>query len=325
LKGLRKAATVVAACIATSVSPASRATPKEAAPVAEHEAFEPWSGASFGTYMVPKQPFLAEDGGFDFVVHFHAAHMVEAAWRRTAVPAVVASMAFGIGSGAYYRAFEDPARFGAILSEVGGRVSRAVGRRAYVRRVALVAWSAGYGAVDRILSAKRYDRVIDAVVLLDGMHAGYKRAAVAKAGDVVMGLGSDAVDTGMLAAFAGYARAAMAGDKLFVFTHSSIRPQGYASTSECAGALGAMLGLEFATHARADASPLPWPARGGDGVAEAFGAPLREVDAGELHIRGFVGGGPADHLAHLPLVEVAVREFLLPRWQRARMEPSASR
>ena len=49
----------------------------------------------------------------------------------------------------------------------------------------------------------------------------------------------------------------------------------------------------------------------GDGVIEWY-----HSDAGNLHVRGYRGEGPKDHLDQLHLLDDLVREHVTPRWTR---------
>jgi hypothetical protein len=42
----------------------------------------------------------------------------------------------------------------------------------------------------------------------------------------------------------------------------------------------------------------------------------KRVDTGNLHVRGFRGGGPRDHFQHLYLIGEALMSWVVPRWKR---------
>jgi hypothetical protein len=213
----------------------------------------------------------------DLVVHFHGAawlpHQAVAALRT---PVVVAVVNLGAGSGLYDRAFTDPAVFDSLLGGVIREISAAFGRPLSVGRVTLTSFSAGHGAVRAILREPRHFAVVDAVLLLDGMHTSYvpDRTVLAAGGTL---------DTTNLAAFVDFARAAMRGEKRFLVTHSEIFPGTFASTTETADWLLGALGLRRTPVLR-------WGPRGMQ--------QLSEVRAGRFELLGFAGNSAPDHVDH---------------------------
>ena len=166
----------------------------------------------------------------------------------------------------------------------------------HLRHVALASWSAGYAAVARILRDERAYAQVDAVVLLDSLHAPYRAP-----NPHTPAQGKERVDLRRLAPVVRFARDAAAGHKVMVVTHSSIVPPDYASTTE-------------ATEAMLDAIGVPTEAADETG---ARGMRLdARADAGGLHVRGFRGRGPHDHIAHLHLIGRALRTWVVPRWKR---------
>ncbi len=214
---------------------------------------------------------------FDLVVHFHgAAWLPEQAVAALPQPTVSAVMNLGAGSGAYHRAFADPAAFDSLLTGVMREVSLATGTAARLGRVTLVGFSAGHGAIRAILLTPRHFARVGAVLLLDGMHTSY-----VPEGRTLADSGS--LDTTNLAAFAEFARAAARGEKRFVVTHSEIFPGTFASTTETADWLLASLGLRRLAL-------LAWGPRGMQ--------QLSEVRAGGFELRGFAGNTAPDHIDH---------------------------
>jgi hypothetical protein len=261
--------------------------------------YENWHGTSFGAFLTPKGDFWGDDGGVDVIVHFNAAMLAGRSWQKSHANAVVVSASFGaFGSGPYQEAMADPGRFARMLSEVvAGVEAQKKHKGLHVRRVGIVAWSAGFGAVGRVLSVKKYFDQVDSVVLLDAMQAGYK--------DPSRGIaqGPDAVSLTGIDPYVRFAREAMAGRKQLVITHTSIVPPEYASTTDAALALVGAVGAPKRLAA--------------EGETDARGMlPKYRVDAGDLHVYGFRGGGPNDHMRHLHLVGDMVRELVVPRWSK---------
>ena len=90
---------------------------------------------------------------YDLVVHFHGAPTsLEPTYERSGIGGVLAIFNLGLGSGKYEDAFADKAAFDEALSRVGDVVAELCpGASQVQRRVALSAWSAGYGAIWKIL------------------------------------------------------------------------------------------------------------------------------------------------------------------------------
>jgi hypothetical protein len=214
----------------------------------------------------------------DIVVHFHgAAWLPEQAVAGLDEHTVTAVVNLGAGSGAYDRGFADPTSFDSLLAGVMREVSAVIGNAAHVGHVTLVAFSAGHGAVRAILREPRHFAIVDAVLLLDGMHTSY-----VPDGTVLAAGGT--LDTTNLVAFADFARAAIRGEKRFVVTHSEIFPGTFASTTETADWLISALGLGRTPVLR-------WGPRGMQ--------QLSEVRAGRFELLGFAGNSAPDHVDHL--------------------------
>jgi hypothetical protein len=214
---------------------------------------------------------------FDLVIHFHGVPWLPeqaVARQRNTVAAIVN---LGVGSGAYDRAFTDPAVFDSLIASTLREVSAAAGRAERAGRLTLVGYSAGHGAVRAILREPRHFRRVDAVLLLDGMHTSY-----VPEGTVIERGGT--LDTMNLAAFASFARAAMRGEKRFLVTHSEIFPGTFASTTETADWLLRALGLRRTPVLR-------WGPRGMQ--------QLSEVHSGRFELLGFAGNTAPDHVDQL--------------------------
>jgi hypothetical protein len=217
-------------------------------------------------------------GLVDLVVHFHgAAWLPQQAVAALDDGTVAAVVNLGAGSGAYERGFGDPAAFDSLMAGVTREVSAATGMATRVERLTLVGFSAGYGAVRAVLREPRHVAAVDAVLLLDGMHASYVPEATPLAAGGVL-------DTAGLAEFADLARAAVGGGKRFLVTHSEIFPGTFASTTESADWLLRSLGLRRTPVLR-------WGPRGMQQLSEA--------SAGGFEVLGFAGNAAPDHVDHL--------------------------
>lgn len=226
--------------------------------------------------LVPER--TTSRGVVDLVVHFHgAAWLPEQAVAALGQNVATAVVNVGSGSGAYDRAFADPADFDSLLAAVTRESSAALGAPVRVGHITLVGFSAGHGAVRAILREPRHFARVSAVLLLDGMHTSY----VPDGTPLATG---GTLDTTNLVAFAAFARAAVRGEKRFLVTHSEIFPGTFASTTESADWLLRAIGLHRAPVLR-------WGPRGMQ--------QLSEVRAGRFELRGYAGNSAPDHIDQL--------------------------
>lgn len=264
--------------------------------------------------------FASEDGSYDLVLHLHGnTDVVEESFALAGVNAVVVIMNLGNGSGPYEDRFANPLS----LSEVLDRAQATMEKRGLVkptlRRVALSAWSAGYGGVLKVLEQPALASRVNAVLLLDGIHVGYQpgtggpKAAALKARAEQRPLLLE-----RLAPFKRYAEEAVGGSRLFSITHTHITPIGdYAGTLETTSAL-----LQAVDVARAPGGDKPtMPAlKSIDGVIAR--KLLRTIDpvstarAKGLVVREFAGDQPEDHMMHLLYMAVTVLPDLVSWWKQ---------
>jgi len=250
-----------------------------------------WQPGAFGAWYLAPKKFRSDV--FDVIFHFHAGRAAAKEYREQAGGAVVVALTYGAGSKAYADAFVDPNRFQEMLGDIEMRLRKSKNNpQLHVRRISLFAWSAGYGAIRNILTQGYYDR-IDTIVLLDGLHANYLALPSAPNGRRVDGRGLDA--------FMRFAQDAADGNKAFVFTHSSIVPPGYASTTETAAVLADVV------HAKKLWLRAPGP-RNFQRIYRA--------DVKGFHLRGFAGTTKDAHITQLHLVGEVLRDVVVPRWLR---------
>jgi hypothetical protein len=260
---------------------------------------------SGGVLHVPAS-FRSEDGAYDLLIHFHGnTELVEESVNAANVNAIVYIVNLGIGSGVYEDRYAVPGVFDEALDRIRDATEKRGLRGAKLRRIALSAWSAGYGAVAKIIdSQKNVDR-IDALLMQDGLHVSYldlKRKAD--------------LDPRKLEPFVRFAKEAAAGRKLFTITHSEIDPIDYASVAQTSDALLRAVGAE-----RSQVSDEPprvtLPASVGVVAKEAerWLKQTTEARIGAFHVRGYVGQTPAHHMAHLVQMSVTVLPELAERWK----------
>lgn len=246
-----------------------------------------------GEVYVPSG-FRLDDGAYDLVIHFHGAlETVEAAFEASATPAVLFTMNLGNGSGPYEDRFRRAGSFDELLEAVQEAAQVALGQpQARLRRIALSSWSAGYGAVLKILAREADAARVDAVLLEDSMHASLADQRSRRIYDP------------SIAPFERFARAAIEGQRLMVIAHSSIATAAYASTTEAARSLAASVGLQRAPSCEAYSEPL---------------SPAWCGDLGQLHVRGFEGRDATAHIDQLRHLDETVLARLKARWSTSEL------
>lgn len=227
---------------------------------------------------------------YDILLHFHGAPPVlEAAFEKSGLDGVLVIYNWGIGSGKYEDYFAAPGAFGQLMSSVSAGVRELCPTAAEPKRIGLSAWSAGYGAVWRILDRQVDAARIDAVLLSDGLHAGF--------------VGNERerqVNPAQMAAFALFADQAVQDKRLFAITHTTIATP-YASTTETANYL-----LDAEGVARIQVSMAgPRPDMQLTSTA----------DRGSFHVRGFAGEDKAAHANQLHGFGDLLLPYLRERWR----------
>jgi hypothetical protein len=238
----------------------------------------------------------------DVVIHFHgAAWVAEQAVAALSAPTAVAAVNVGSGSGAYDRAFSDPAVYDSLLATITRELSAVRSTPVRIGGVTLVGFSAGHGAVRAILRDPTHFAQVNNVLLIDGMHSSYipEGTALANGGTI---------DTTNLVAFANFARAAIRGEKRFLVTHSEIFPGTFASTTETADWLLTALALRRTPT-------LTWGPRGTQ--------QLSQVRAGSFELLGYAGNSAPDHIDQLHALPELLARVLALRSGGAPVPPSA--
>lgn len=251
--------------------------------------YDKWDrNISMGQMIMPVRGGITKSGGFDVVIHFHGHEAIRKEFVKAADGAVLVGIDLGIGSGAYSSAFSSPQAFKDLVESIEKEVAKQRGLpSAKARKIALSAWSAGYGAVQEILNQEEGKERVDTVILLDGLHTGYK---------------GDGLDTSLLDPFVAFAKRAKAGKKLMYVSHSSIIPPGYASTTETENYLVFELGGK--------------PKKAKPRKSDPWGLDLNaKFDSGNFHMRGYDGNDKMDHCAHIGLVKDVMKSFVKPRWK----------
>lgn len=204
------------------------------------------------------------------IIHFHGVPWLMEHHIANHFPkAALITVNLGSGSRVYGTPFSQPGMFQDLIDEAGKVLDLKKGWSS----ITLVGFSAGYGAVRAILRHEVYFKLVNNVLLLDGIHASYvpegKRLAD---GGVIK---EDDLDS-----YIKFAREAAAGRKKFMISHSEIFPATYASTTECVDHLLTTLSLTRKAVLK----------NGPAGMQQ-----ISQVDAKDFHIRGYAGNTGADH------------------------------
>lgn len=254
--------------------------------------YDTWSREpSMGQMIMPHKGGITKSGGFDLIVHFHGHEAIRKEFVKSAKGQVLVGIDLGIGSGVYASSFAVPGTFERLIASVEAAVAKKTGnKKAHVRKLALSSWSAGYGAVEQILRQPAGKKV-DALVLLDSLHAGYADEQ------------ARSLKVAPIQPFIDFARRAAAGKTFMFMSHSSITPPGYASTTETADFIIQELKGKPKRSKRKDVLGLDM---------------IERYDRGNFHVRGYTGDDKPDHCAHIGLIADVVRVHLAPRWKTPR-------
>jgi hypothetical protein len=220
---------------------------------------------SIGTLFFPRG--LKREGTVPLFIHFHGGDWLPEVAAVEHGKTAVITVQLGSGSAVYAKPFADAKAFGNLLAEAEKTAGVKFGP------ITLTGWSAGYGAIRAILKNPDDYARVDAVVLLDGMHAGYVKDADAKGPAKLV---PEHVDI-----FVKFARDAVAEKKRFIVLHSQIVPGTYASTTETADYLLHHLKLERKENKK---------------VGPMLTQQLTEAGAGRFQVLGFEGDTAADHV-----------------------------
>lgn len=229
--------------------------------------YSDWIPLRSGRFIAPRDFGLDQQGRFDLVIHLHGDVPIRRELVKSGARFVLYALTLDVNQ-SYAPVLNGAGSLRAIVAEIEQTMGQRAGRAAHVGHVALSAWSAGFVGVEAALSQPARNDV-DAVILIDGLHAPRNDAAAFKA---------------QLQPFVDYAKRAAAGEKWMFISHSSIDPPDFASTTECAHYLLSALGAQPEPVRRQDALGLE--------LVEAF-------SRGNLYVRGYAGNDKADHCAQL--------------------------
>jgi hypothetical protein len=176
----------------------------------------------------------------------------------------------GAVSSSYEKLFEDPGRFARLIAEAQAKSGLTFSE------IDLGGWSAGCGALRKLLNdPTSYERV-HGILCIDGIHTNYANGKP--------GPEESVLDESNLQNWLRFGRDAMAGKKRLVITHSEIFPGTYASTTETADWL--LREWELRNRAVVNWGPMKTQM-------------LSEAKQGGLTVAGFAGNSAPDHLDEL--------------------------
>ena len=115
----------------------------------------------------------------------------------------------------------------------------------------------------------------------------------------------------------------MVGEKLFVISHSDIRPGEYPGSKETTDALLKLVGV---IRQQGGAVPLIPSFSASHGVPKSkilTLKPTSEAHVGNLHVKGYSGETPEHHMAHLIQMASIGLPYLAERWKEPAESTSA--
>jgi hypothetical protein len=260
-----------------------------------------------GGVLFAPSTFSSADGTYDLYLHFHGnTRVVLESTEHAGLNAMVAIVNLGVNSAPYLDAFEEPGSFERLLASIDHGVAERGLAGPKLRRIAIGSWSGGYGAVSRIFEVAQAGLAkIDAVLVLDGIHCGYREEAPGE------------LNVRVISPFLAPARRAAMGELLFSITHSEIDPPTYAGSHVTAGYL-----LDVVRGVRGAPQPPPEHVqlKAAEGAVakrlEKRMEPTSDTTVGAFHVRGYRGSTPEHHMAHLLQMAATVMPELVSRWQK---------
>ncbi len=220
--------------------------------------------------LIVPESFVPRAGGrYDLVVHFHgASSAAERALSASRVNAILFSIHLGSLSSPYRLKFEDSAFVSLMLRSIEECLSSGkIADTLVLDRLIVSSFSAGYAGVREMLKSSRYYDLIDALILVDGLHSDL----------------DSSIMVNQMKDFLRFARDARDRQKVFLISRSSIRTEGYRSTTETAQYL--MQGIGGLWRSVSD--------------SDEIGSMVARCDTGYFHLCAYAGDTAADHVRHL--------------------------
>ena len=222
----------------------------------------------------------------DLLIHFHgSSNVTEWLGCEPSNNVVVATINLGSGSSRYERPLLVKENREKLFTRIEDEIAV---YDLLVNETVISGFSAGYGAIRALLNSPDFFERIDGVILLDGLHTGYipDKQLMSDGGEL---------EANKLQPFIKFGKEAAAGKKRFLFTHSSIFPGTYASTTECADYIINELDLERKPDLK----------QGPLGMQQ-----LGSTAKGKLKILAFAGNTAPDHVDHLHALSFFVSDLM---------------
>jgi len=184
-------------------------------------------------------------------------------------------------SSAYRHYFADPEVWPALIAEVGDALAHWHGSEVEPGPVSISSFSAGFGGVRELLMQPLAYAQIDSLLLADSLYSGFNDPVSERH-----------LDPDLLKPFLRFAKAAAAGEKFFLLTHTEVHTPTYGSTRETAAYLMEAVGAlpEFRDEKWTPRLPL-----------------MAAASLGEFHVLSFGGDTGEDHLEHLREIRYFLR------------------
>ena len=259
-----------------------------------------------GILVFPSSFHPKADGSYDLLIHFHGnTRVVKESAEVASLNAAVAIVNLGIGSAPYEEYYAVPGTYEDLLASIDSGLKRRGLPNPHVEHIALSGWSAGYGSISTILQLRRGKDPLDAILILDGIHAGWEAGAL---------------NARQLKPFADAAERAKKGEIYFGITHSAIDPKTYASTSATADYLVSGVGASWMPRDAERDAPQYLRLESMKGAVpprlEKTMEPTREARVGSFHVIGYRGETKEHHMAHLFQMGATLLPELVARWSR---------
>lgn len=240
---------------------------------------------SAGPYAVYTPPWLApKNGKVDVVVHFHGmSELQEANFAEAQLNAVAVSVNLGVSAGSYGSFTHDPEP--ALKSLLDHAITLPALTNVAPGRVALSAWSAGYGSVGPLLRSKAVRDRVDAVLLADGLFTSFLDRRMRK------------IHADPLRGTLAFAEAATKGERLFILTHTSIATADYPSVWETA---------DFVLHELQI---------GKRTIPHVTQRPIYEAKKGLFTVLGYAGVTRGAHVDQIKFMGANMYKPLAERWK----------
>ncbi len=256
--------------------------------VREHKRIEKenFDGIDFKINDVLNQPFeiyipikTQEANKINLLIHFHGSSIpVKYAIEQQKEKFAAAIINLGTGSKVYYNQFGDSTLFLHLVDSIKSRCEKKLSHKIEIDKIILSGFSAGYGAIKKIISNEKDYQAVFGIILLDGLHASY-----IPEGKVLYRGGK--IDSTSYKYFLKFASDAVnKNGKKFLFTHTEIFPGTFVSTTESADFMLRKMNIK--------AEPvLKWGPMGTQQISEA--------KKGSFEIMGFAGNTAPDHIDQL--------------------------